>query len=93
MPAVFSRIVGGELPARFVWKDGRWVAVLSNRPLRSGHTLVVPRQEVDHWPERVGLAQHEAVGDAAFRPPEAPSEEVCAISRRNSILTGNWGEC
>jgi len=47
--SVFSRIVAGELPARFVWKDEHAVAFLSNRPLRPGHTLVVPRLEVDHW--------------------------------------------
>jgi histidine triad (HIT) family protein len=47
--SVFSRIIAGELPARFVWKDDRSVAFLSNRPLRPGHTLVVPRLEVDDW--------------------------------------------
>ena len=58
MPSIFSRIIAGELPARFVWKDDRCVAFLSNRPLRPGHTLVVPRLEVDHWldadPELLG---------------------------------------
>jgi len=49
MPSVFSRIIAGELPARFVWSDDRCVAFLSHRPLRPGHTLVVPRLEVDHW--------------------------------------------
>jgi histidine triad (HIT) family protein len=49
MPTIFSRIIAGELSARFVWKDDRCVAFLSNRPLRPGHTLVVPRHEVDHW--------------------------------------------
>ena len=49
MPSIFSRIIAGELPARFVWKDDRCVAFLSNRPLRPGHTLVVPRLEIDHW--------------------------------------------
>jgi histidine triad (HIT) family protein len=47
--SVFSRIIAGELPARFVWRDEHTVAFLSNRPLRPGHTLVVPRLEVDHW--------------------------------------------
>lgn len=41
--------MAGELPARFVWQDDSSVAFLSNRPLRPGHTLVVPRLEVDHW--------------------------------------------
>lgn len=49
MTTVFSRIVAGELPARFVWSDDRAVAFLSVNPLGPGHTLVVPRQEVDQW--------------------------------------------
>jgi histidine triad (HIT) family protein len=49
VPSIFTRIINGELPARFVWKDDRCVAFLSIRPLRPGHTLVVPRLEIDHW--------------------------------------------
>ena len=49
MASVFSRIIDGELPARFVWKDRECVAFLSIAPLRPGHTLVVPRREIDHW--------------------------------------------
>lgn len=49
MATVFTRIIEGELPARFVWKDERCVAFLSINPIRAGHTLVVPREEVDHW--------------------------------------------
>lgn len=49
MPTIFTRIINGELPARFVWKDDACVAFLSNRPLRPGHALVVPRAEIDHW--------------------------------------------
>jgi histidine triad (HIT) family protein len=47
--SIFTRIILGELPADFVWKDDSCVAFLSNRPLRPGHTLVVPRSETDHW--------------------------------------------
>jgi histidine triad (HIT) family protein len=46
---VFTRIIEGELPARFVWRDERCVAFLSINPLREGHTLVVPREPIDHW--------------------------------------------
>jgi histidine triad (HIT) family protein len=49
VPSVFSRIIAGELPARFVWKDESCVVFLSIRPLRPGHALVVPRAEIDHW--------------------------------------------
>ncbi len=49
MATIFTRIIEGELPAHFVWRDERCVAFLSINPLRAGHTLVVPREEVDHW--------------------------------------------
>jgi histidine triad (HIT) family protein len=75
--SIFSRIINGELPARFVWKDGSCVAFLSIRPLRPGHTLVVPRAETDHWLDLdVGLLAHlaetaQAIGKAqmaGFKP-------------------------
>ena len=49
MASIFSKIIAGELPARFVWRDASCVAFLSIRPLRPGHVLVVPREEIDHW--------------------------------------------
>jgi histidine triad (HIT) family protein len=49
MPTLFTRIINGELPGRFVWKDDKAVVFLTIQPLSPGHTLVVPRAEVDHW--------------------------------------------
>lgn len=49
MPTVFTRIIEGEIPGRFVWEDDVCVAFLSINPITTGHTLVVPRVEVDHW--------------------------------------------
>ncbi len=46
---IFTQIINGEEPARFVWRDSRCVAFLSAYPLRPGHTLLVPIEEVDHW--------------------------------------------
>jgi histidine triad (HIT) family protein len=59
MASVFTMIINGELPGRFVWKDERCVAFLSINPMAAGHTLVVPREEVDHWIDlEPGLLQH-----------------------------------
>ena len=49
MTTVFSRIIAGDLPARFVWSDEHAVAFLSINPVGPGHTLVVSRLEVDQW--------------------------------------------
>lgn len=49
MASVFTKIIDGELPGRFVHRDERCVAFLSIAPLQPGHTLVVPIEEIDHW--------------------------------------------
>jgi histidine triad (HIT) family protein len=47
--SLFTKIIRGELPGRFLWRDERAVAFLTIAPLRPGHTLVVPIEEIDHW--------------------------------------------
>lgn len=49
MPTVFTRIIDGEIPGTFVWRDELCVAFLSINPMSTGHVLVVPRAEIDHW--------------------------------------------
>lgn len=49
MPTIFTRIIDGEIPGTFVWRDERCVAFMSINPLAVGHALVVPVEEVDHW--------------------------------------------
>ncbi len=49
MATIFSRIITGELPGTFVWRDDRCVAFMSINPIATGHALVVPIEEIDHW--------------------------------------------
>ena len=49
MASVFTKIINGELPGRFVYSDDDIVAFLTIEPMTQGHTLVVPRAEVDKW--------------------------------------------
>jgi diadenosine tetraphosphate (Ap4A) HIT family hydrolase len=85
MTTIFSKIINGELPGRFVWKDEQAVAFLTISPVKPGHVMVVPRAEVEHWidlePE---LARHlmtvcQGVGRAiqrAFQPIKVGSAIV-----------------
>ena len=71
MPTLFTRIILGEIPGHFVHKDEVCVAFLTINPITTGHTLVVPREEIDEWTnlsdatsthlmivaKRIGLAQ------------------------------------
>lgn len=49
MSSVFSKIIAGEIPGRFVYRDETVVAFLTIEPVAYGHTLVVPVEEVDRW--------------------------------------------
>jgi diadenosine tetraphosphate (Ap4A) HIT family hydrolase len=49
MATVFTKIINGELPGRFVYEDDDIVAFLTIAPMTQGHTLVVPRAEIDQW--------------------------------------------
>lgn len=49
MPTLFTKIIDGEIPGRFVWRDDEVVAFLTINPITVGHTLVVPIAEIDHW--------------------------------------------
>lgn len=49
MATVFTRIIEGELPGTFVHRDERCAVFMSINPLATGHCLVVPRREVEHW--------------------------------------------
>ncbi len=74
MTTIFSRIIAGQIPGTFVYRDDRCVAFMSINPLARGHVLVVPIDEIDHWVDassdlvshmfgvvhRIGLAQRRA---------------------------------
>ena len=68
MPSIFTRIINGELPGHFVWKDAEAVAFLTIQPIRDGHLLVIPRAEIDHWDDL----------------PEALSNHLMSISQRTT---------
>ncbi|MFC8408791.1 HIT family protein [Arthrobacter sp. NPDC057259] len=78
MSTLFTKIINGEIPGRFVWREDDVVAFLTVGPLADGHTLVVPVEEVDRWtdasPEtlarvmevarKIGAAQVDVFGSA-----------------------------
>lgn len=48
MPSIFTRIINGEIPCYKIAEDDRFFAFLDIRPLNAGHTLVIPREEIDY---------------------------------------------
>jgi len=83
MSTMFTKIIQGDFPGTFVWRDEHCVAFMSINPMAPGHVLVVPIAEIDHWIDApselashlfavthtIGLAQRAAFG----------CERVCVI--------------
>ncbi len=77
MPSVFTKILDGAIPGRFLWKDEHCFSILTVNPIQPGHCLVIPRTELDHWLDvPAELARHlfdvaQTIGKAqmqAFQP-------------------------
>lgn len=86
MASVFSMIINGDLPGRFVYSDDEVVAFLTIEPMTPGHTLVVPRDEVDNWQDLDPALFHKVM-DVAQRIGKA----VCAAfdaERAGVIIAG-----
>ena len=59
MPTLFTRILNGDIPGTFVYRDDQCAAFMSINPLGDGHVLVIPVEEVDHWVDlSPSLSQH-----------------------------------
>jgi histidine triad (HIT) family protein len=78
MATLFTRIINGDLPGRFVYADELAVAFLTISPLTPGHTLVVSREEVDQWTDAGQPLLHHCldiarrIGNAAKQAFDAP---------------------
>ena len=61
MATIFSKIVAGEIPSYKVAEDANFYAFLDINPLAQGHTLVIPKREVDYFfdltDEEIGAMQ------------------------------------
>ena len=70
---LFTKIIDGEIPGTFVYRDEHCVAFMTISPITSGHSLVVPVKEIDQWTELPqSLNEHlfkiaQIIGDATKR--------------------------
>ena len=49
MASIFTQIINKQIPGHFVWEDDLCIAIMTIMPIREGHCMVIPKQEVDHW--------------------------------------------
>lgn len=46
--SIFTRIINGEIPCHKIYEDERVIAILDAYPMFEGHTLVIPKVQIDH---------------------------------------------
>lgn len=57
--SIFTRIINGEIPAHKVYEDEKVIAILDVHPIFEGHTLVIPKVQVDHmWDLEADLYEY-----------------------------------
>ena len=86
MTTIFSRIIAGEIPGTFVYRDDRCVAFMSINPIAPGHVLVVPIEEIDHWID--GSARLVAHLFAVTRRIALAQQAAFACERVGVIIAG-----
>ena len=81
--SIFSRIVAGEIPCYKIAEDKNYFAFLDINPLQKGHTLVIPKHEVDYI---FDLSDEEIAGLQVFA-------KKVAIAIRKAIPCVKVGQC
>lgn len=49
MDSIFTKIINGEIPAHRIYEDSNCIAILDIHPVQPGHTLVIPKEQVDQF--------------------------------------------
>jgi histidine triad (HIT) family protein len=47
--SIFTKIIKREIPGHFVWEDDLCFSIMTIQPIKQGHLMVIPKEEVDHW--------------------------------------------
>ena len=47
--SIFTKILAKEIPGHFIWEDELCFSIMTIAPIRQGHVLVIPKQEINHW--------------------------------------------
>lgn len=85
MASVFTKIINGELPCYKIFEDDLTLSFLAIDQVTEGHTLVIPKMEVNHWtdvPEEIYLKVHansQMIGKAVLEYTKAPRILTAAV--------------
>ncbi len=80
--SIFTKIINGDIPAHKVYEDDKTLAFLTIQPVREGHTLVIPKVQVDQYidlPDEDYKAMWQTVKKVAARIREVTGKERVGV--------------
>lgn len=83
MATIFTKIIKGEIPSYKIAENDEYFAFLDIRPLAKGHTLVVPKEEIDYL---FDLSESQLAGIMAFSKKVAKAIEAAVQCKRVGVL-------
>ncbi len=83
MSTLFTKIINGEIPAHKIHEDDRFLAFLDIRPINPGHTLVIPKQEIDYF---FDLDDEQLGAIMVFSKPIAKAIEKSVTCKRIGMI-------
>ena len=83
MASIFTKIIKGEIPAYKLAENDKYLAFLDIRPLAKGHTLVVPKEEIDYL---FDLSEEQLGGLMAFAKGVAKGLEATVSCKRVGVM-------
>lgn len=87
MPSIFTRIIQGQIPCEKILEDDSFFAFLDIRPINAGHTLVVPKFEMD---ELFDLSEDILNGALPFSKRIAQALKKSVPCRRIGVLVAGF---
>ncbi len=84
--SIYTKIIDGEIPGRFVWADDECVAIATIEPHADGHVLVIPREEVDRFTD-LETSTFLHLAEVAQRIG-ASQEKVFDVPRSGLVIAG-----
>lgn len=82
MASIFTKIIEREIPAHILREDDEFLAFLDVRPIREGHTLVIPKAEID---DMFDLPQSLLAGLLPFAAPVAHAIRQATGAKRVGV--------
>jgi histidine triad (HIT) family protein len=82
MPSLFSRIVSGEIPCHKIAETADYLAFLDIQPRTEGHTLVIPKKEIDYI---FDIADEPLAGMMVFAKKVARAVQSCVPCKRIGV--------